>query len=113
MDVIRAIEDYQYYHDMTGQGREEWSAWRVQAVEEWMLDKKILGKESGKDGSGESEPDNSSDDCIMHESTGNRGQGRGEREHRLPDAARVPGEDGQVREGVRRPGDIPGGCHRL
>ena len=103
MDVIRAIEDYQYYHDMTGQGREEWAAWRVQACGEWMLDKKILGKESGKDGSGESE----------HESTGNRGQGRGEREHRLPDAARVPGEDGQVREGVRRPGDIPGGCHRL
>ncbi len=31
MDVIKAVESYPYYHSMTGQSREEWEAWRVQA----------------------------------------------------------------------------------
>ena len=44
MDIIKAVEDFSYYHSMTGQSREEWQAWRVQAVEEWMLDKEILEK---------------------------------------------------------------------
>lgn len=78
-----------------------------------MLDKNILGKESERDGSSESEPDYSGNDSILHEPAGDCGQGRGERQYRLPDAARVPGEDGQVRESMFRAGDIPGGCHRL
>lgn len=94
MDVIKAVEDFTYYHSMTGQSREEWQAWRVQAVEEWMLDKKILGKESERDGMCEGEPDNSGDDRFLPVSAGDCGQGRGERQHSLQDAARVPGEDG-------------------
>ena len=111
MDVIKAVESYPYYHSMTGQSREEWEAWRVQACEEWMLDKNILGKESERDGSSESKPDYSGNDSIMHEPTGNRGQSRGERQYRLSDAARVFGEDGPVRPCVQGSGDIPGGCH--
>lgn len=38
MDVIRAIEDYNYYHSVTGGSREEWKAWRVAAMKEWELD---------------------------------------------------------------------------
>lgn len=38
MDVIRAIEDYSYYHSITGGSREEWEAWRVAAMKEWELD---------------------------------------------------------------------------
>ena len=110
MDVIKAVESYPYYHSMTGQSREEWEAWRVQACEEWMLDKNILGKESERDGSSESEPDNSSNDSILSVSAGDCGQGRGERQYRVPDAARVPGEDGSVRPCVQGSGDIPGGC---
>lgn len=52
MDIIRGIENFQYYHSMTGGSREEWQAWRVQAVEEWMLDKKILEKGAEEDGYG-------------------------------------------------------------
>lgn len=111
MDIIKAVEDFSYYHSMTDQSREGWQAWRVQAVEEWMLDKKILGKEGERDGSGEGEPDNSGNDGILHESAGDRGQGRGERQHRLPDAARVPGEDGQVRESVPGSWHSSGGCY--
>lgn len=44
MDVIKAVEGYPYCHSVTGQSMEEWAAWRVQAVEEWMLDKAILEK---------------------------------------------------------------------
>lgn len=111
MDIIKAVEDFSNYHSMTGQSREEWQAWRVQAVEEWMLDKEILGKESERDGSSESEPDNSGNDGVLSVSTGDCGQGRGERQHSLQDAAWVPGEDGQIRESVFRPGDSSGGCH--
>lgn len=111
MDVIKAVESYPYYHSMTGQSREEWEAWRVQACEEWMLDKNILGKESERDGSSESKTNHSSNDGILHESAGDCGQGRGEREHRLSDAARVPGEDGQVRPCVQGPGGRPGAVH--
>lgn len=50
MDVIKEIKSYPYYHSMTGQSREEWAAWRVQAVDEWMLDKKILEKGEEEDG---------------------------------------------------------------
>lgn len=111
MDVIKAVESYPYYHSMTGQSREEWEAWRVQACEEWMLDKNILGKESERDGSSESKPDYSGNDSILHESAGDCGQSRGERQYRLSDAARVFGEDGPVRPCVQGSGDIPGGCH--
>ena len=110
MDVIKAVESYPYYHSMTGQSREEWEAWRVQACEEWMLDKNILGKESERDGSSESEPDHSGNDSILSVSAGNRGQSRGERQYRLSDAARVPGEDGPVQPCVQGSGDISRGC---
>ena len=111
MDVIRAIESYPYYHSMTGRSREEWNAWRVRACEEWKLNKEILEKEGGNNGMCESESDYSGDDGVLHVSPGDRGQGRGEREHRLPDAARVPGEDGPIREGVSGTWHIPGECH--
>lgn len=111
MDVIRAIESYPYYHSMTGQSREEWAAWRVQACKEWMPDKNILGKDGVGNGSSKSKSDYSSNDSILHEPAGDCGQGRGEREHRLPDAARVLGEARKVREGMQGLGDIPGGCH--
>lgn len=55
MDIIKAVESYPYYHSMTGQSREEWEAWRVQACEEWMLDKAIL--EKGEDVDGEADSD--------------------------------------------------------
>ncbi len=113
MDVIKAIEDYLYYHSMTGQSREEWEAWRVQACDEWMLDKRILGKEGEGNGSSESKPDHSSNDSILHESAGDCGGSRRIRQYRLSDAARVFGEDGPVRPCVQGSGDIPGGCHRL
>lgn len=111
MDVIKAVESYPYYHSMTGQSREEWEAWRVQACEEWMLDKNILGKESERDGSSESEPDHSGNDSILHEPAGNRGQSWGERQYRLPDAARVFGEDGPVRESMPGAGDSSRGYY--
>lgn len=111
MDVIKAVEDFTYYHSMTGQSREEWEAWRVQACEEWMLDKNILGKESERDGSSESKPDHSGNDSVLSVATGDCGQSRGERQYRLSDAARVFGEDGPVRPCVQGSGDIPGGCH--
>ena len=38
VDVIRAIEDYSYYHSVTGRSQEEWEAWRVAAMKEWELD---------------------------------------------------------------------------
>ena len=50
MDVIKAVESYSYYHDVTGQSREQWEEWRVQACEEWMLDKGILEKGEDEDG---------------------------------------------------------------
>ena len=78
-----------------------------------MLDKNILGKESERDGSSESEPDYSGNDSILHEPAGDCGQGRGERQYRLPDAARVPGEDGQIRESVPGAGDPARRGHRL
>ena len=36
--MIRAIEDYSYYHSVTGRSQEEWEAWRVAAMKEWELD---------------------------------------------------------------------------
>lgn len=113
MDVIKAVESYPYYHSMTGQSREEWEAWRVQACEEWMLDKNILGKESERDGSSESKPDYSGNDSVLSVATGDCGQSRGERQYRLSDAARVLGEARKVWEGMQSLGDIPGGFHRL
>lgn len=50
MDVIKAIENYSYYHRITGRSWDEWNAWRVQACEEWMLDKAILEKGDSADG---------------------------------------------------------------
>ena len=50
MDVIKAVESYSYYHGITGQSWKEWEAWRVQACEEWMLDKSIIGKGDSGDG---------------------------------------------------------------
>lgn len=38
MDDIRAIEDYGYYHALTGQSREEWEEWRAETIELWGLD---------------------------------------------------------------------------
>ncbi len=111
MDVIKAVESYPYYHSMTGQSREEWEAWRVQACEEWMLDKAIL--EKGEDGSSESKPDYSVNDSVLSVATGDCGQSRGERQYRLSDAARVLGEARKVWEGMQSLGDIPGGFHRL
>lgn len=46
MDIIKAIEDFTYYHNATGYSREEWEKWRIKAVEEWKLDMSlIVGKE--------------------------------------------------------------------
>lgn len=47
---------------------------------------------------------------ILHEPAGYCGQDRGERQYRLPDAARVSGEDGLVRSCVYGSGDISRGC---
>ena len=44
MDVIKAIENYMYYHRITGKSIKEWQKWRIQAVAEWKLDKGILKK---------------------------------------------------------------------
>lgn len=100
MDIIKLVESYPYYHSMTGGSREEWAAWRVRACEEWMLSKEILGKEGEGDGSSKSESDDSGDDGILSEPARDCGQGRGEREHRVPDAARLSGEDGPFRESL-------------
>lgn len=110
MDIIKAVEEFSYYHSMTGQSREEWQAWRVQAVEEWMLDKEILEKGEEEDGSSESESDHSSNDSILYESAGDCGGSRRIRQCCLPDAARLSGEDGAVREGVPGSGDSSRGC---
>ena len=111
MDVIKAVENYSYYHGITLQSREEWEAWRVQACEEWMLDKAILGKEGEEDGLCESEPDHSGNDRFLHGSKGDCRQSRGERQHCLPDAARLLGEDGPVWESLPCAGDRSGGCN--
>ena len=111
MDVIKAVENFQYYHSMTGQSREEWEAWRVQACEEWMLDKEILRKEGEGNGSSKSESDYSSDDKIVSVTKGDRGQGWSEPEYRLPDAARLSGEDGAVRKGVSGSWYSTRGCY--
>lgn len=44
MDVIRAIESYAYYHNVTGQNRDAWEKWRIEAVEEWQLDRSLIQK---------------------------------------------------------------------
>lgn len=111
MDVIKAIKIFQYYHSMTGQSREEWAAWRVQACEEWMLDKSILGKEGEGNGSSKGESDNSSNDKILYVTKGDCRGSRRVRQYSVPDAARVSGETRKVREGVQSTGDSPGGCH--
>lgn len=46
MDIIKAIEDFTYYHNATAHSREEWEKWRIKAAEEWKLDVSlIVGKE--------------------------------------------------------------------
>lgn len=110
MDVIKAIESFQYYHSMTGQSREEWAVWRVQACSEWMLDESILGRECVEDGSSKGEPDHSSNDEILHESEGDRGRCGGIGQHSLSNEKRLPGEDGPFWARVQGPGDSPGGC---
>lgn len=111
MDVIKAIESYPYYHSMTGQSREEWGAWRVQAVKEWMLDESILGKEREGNGSSESEPDHSSHDGILHVTEGDRGCRGRIGQYCVSDAARLSGEARKVREGMPGAGDSPGRCN--
>lgn len=37
MDVIKAIENYEYYHQHTGGEPEQWVSWRQQAAQEWGL----------------------------------------------------------------------------
>lgn len=37
MDIIKALEDFNYYHSVTDGSLEEWKAWRQQAVREWGL----------------------------------------------------------------------------
>ncbi len=50
MNVIKAIEDYSYYHKITGQSMDKWEKWRTEEVEKWHLDKSILWKEVAADG---------------------------------------------------------------
>ena len=111
MDVIKAVESYPYYHSMTGQSREGWEAWRVQACEEWMLDKNILGKESERDGSSESKPDYSGNDSVLSVSTGDCGQGRGIGQCGVQNQKRLSGETRKIRESMQSLGDIPGAVH--
>lgn len=42
MDVIRAVEDYTYYHNMTGNSPVTWEKWRIKVIEEWKLDKAMM-----------------------------------------------------------------------
>ena len=44
MDVIKAIESFTYYHNVTGQNRDVWEKWRKEAVEEWQLDRALIKK---------------------------------------------------------------------
>lgn len=46
MNIIKAIEDFTYYHNVTGHCRKEWKKWRIQAVEDWKLDISLI---DGKD----------------------------------------------------------------
>lgn len=50
MNVIKAIEDYSYYHKITGQGMKHWEKWRAKEVAKWHLDKSMLGKGASADG---------------------------------------------------------------
>lgn len=50
MNVIKAIEDYSYYHKITGQCMDAWEKWRAAEVEKWDLDKAMLKKGAGADG---------------------------------------------------------------
>ena len=100
MDVIKAVESYSYYHNITGQSREEWEAWRVHACEEWMLNKAILGKEGENNGSSKSESDHSSNDRFLHVSKRDCGGSRRIRQHCVSDAARLSGETREIREGL-------------
>lgn len=42
MNVITAIEDFEYYTRLTGNSYRKWKRWRKRAVRRWDLDKKIL-----------------------------------------------------------------------
>lgn len=42
MNVITAIEDFEYYKSFTGHSYRKWKRWRKRAVRHWKLDKKIL-----------------------------------------------------------------------
>lgn len=44
MNIIKAIEDFTYYHNVTGQDRKAWEEWRIKAVEEWQLDRALIEK---------------------------------------------------------------------
>lgn len=55
MNVIKAIEDYSYYHKITGQSMDKWEKWRTKEVEKWHLDKSILGKGASADGKADHE----------------------------------------------------------
>lgn len=46
MDVIRAIEDFLYYHRITGQDWNKWQDWRVSAAREWHIDMKRIEERS-------------------------------------------------------------------
>lgn len=50
MNVIKAIEDYSYYHKITGQDMCKWKKWRAAIVDKWHLDKTILEKGAAADG---------------------------------------------------------------
>lgn len=49
MNVIKAIEDYSYYHKITGQCMDAWEKWRASEVEKWDLDKAMLEKGKRED----------------------------------------------------------------
>lgn len=44
MNVLRAIEDFDYFNQITGQNMKQWEKWRAKKVEKWNLDKATLEK---------------------------------------------------------------------
>lgn len=55
MNVIRAIEEFDYFSRITGKSMEQWEKWRAKEVGKWNLDKSILGKGAVADGKADHE----------------------------------------------------------
>lgn len=52
MNIIRAVENYDYWSSFNGGNRETWEEWRRKEVEEWHLDPEILKTEQQQESSG-------------------------------------------------------------